>query len=173
MSTLDFELLEDFRFAACILRDLTSAWRVASGQADLNEITWHFTPLPSHGEARNLLRAYLSPLLSGLHPTLELVDLVDDDDQWTRPTVAQMPPSAHSSLFEVCAAELFNHIASQTEYKTCANETCGHLFVRQQGRAIHGQHRTTGVKYCSDTCARAQNQRAYRRRQAQARPSPT
>jgi hypothetical protein len=158
----DLEVLEEFRFAARLLRDLTSAWRVVSGQASPDAITWHYTQESSHREARALLR-HLSPLLRGLHPTLDLMDRLDDAAS-DAPTTAQAPSTRWANLYEICAAELFNHIANETDYKTCANETCQKLFVRQRGRAIHGQHRTTGVMYCSSNCARAQNQRAYRRR---------
>jgi hypothetical protein len=163
-SSTGFELLEEFRFAARVLRDLTSAWRVVSGQIEPDQIRWVWTPAPSHGEARALLRGFLSPLLRDLHPRLEVVDTVPED-QWAAPIIATHPVKRSTSLFEACAAELYNHIVAQTVYKLCANETCGRLFVLQRGRAAHGQHRTTGVKYCSSNCARAQNQRKYRRRQ--------
>jgi hypothetical protein len=73
-------------------------------------------------------------------------------------------PHGFVSLYSYCCLELFNHIVEGAEYRVCANETCDKLFVRQEGRAIHRQHRSKGVKYHSPECARAQAQREYRRR---------
>jgi hypothetical protein len=67
-------------------------------------------------------------------------------------------------LYAVCCLELFNHLMEHAQVRRCANERCGRPFARQRGRAEHGQYRLRGVKYCSTYCARAQAQRAYRRR---------
>ena len=67
-------------------------------------------------------------------------------------------------LYAVCCLELFNHLVEHAQVRRCANERCGRPFARQRGRAEHGQYRLRGVKYCSTYCARAQAQRAYRRR---------
>jgi hypothetical protein len=74
------------------------------------------------------------------------------------------PAPADVTLFEVLALELFRHIAENASYKRCANESCGRTFVRQDGGAVHGQSRMTGVLYCSRLCANAVAQRRYRRR---------
>jgi hypothetical protein len=74
-----------------------------------------------------------------------------------------MSAVAHNAYSAMCL-QLFNHIAENATYSTCASETCGRLFVRQLGRAKYDQHRTAGVRFCSKECARAQAQRQYRRR---------
>jgi hypothetical protein len=72
-------------------------------------------------------------------------------------------------IYSCLCLQLFNHIAEEAIYLTCHNEKCGRLFVRQQGRSQKGVHRTTGVMYCSDYCARAQGQRELRKRKAAAK----
>jgi hypothetical protein len=74
-----------------------------------------------------------------------------------------------ATLYSVALLQLVNDLAEDVPYLTCANETCGRLFVRQRGRSEYGGHRMQGVMYCSNTCARAQYQREKRRRDRAAR----
>ena len=97
---------------------------------------------------------------SGLVPFHPEVRIGQNEDD---PGLA-MPYGGGHGFYFICCLELFNHMAENATYKVCANDACGRLFVRQEGRAVHGQHRTRGIKYCSSECARAQAQRAYRRR---------
>ncbi|MFD7645667.1 hypothetical protein ACFV4P_34045 [Kitasatospora sp. NPDC059795] len=60
--------------------------------------------------------------------------------------------------------QLYNHLAEGSFVRRCGNANRGRNFVRQRGRAEYGQHRTSGVKYCSRECARAQAQRELRHR---------
>jgi hypothetical protein len=169
------ESLTEFRFASRCIRDLVTAWQIVQSDSDpAKDVAWAAIPsgyshIPSPTtidgrvhvvESRTAVLTFLAHMLqAGLlpfHPRL-----VRSED----------PPSGREYLFEgaplysVCCLELFNHIAEHATYRHCANETCGRTFVRQTGRAEAGQHRTSGVKYCSSHCARAQAQRDHRARQ--------
>jgi len=166
------ETLTEFRFAASAIKDLVTAWRVVSGQIPQGDAQWvsevwedgrtsgprlNSDPWEPGGPQR-LLSGYLSDAMSVFTPTISFE--------------ASMPaePGESPPLYCVLCLELFNHILDNAAYRTCANETCGRLFVRQQGRSEHGQHRASGVLYCSHSCARAQANRAYRRRRRSGRP---
>jgi hypothetical protein len=69
------------------------------------------------------------------------------------------------SLFPVCALELFNHVVAQARYHICKNETCGRLFVHQEGRSATGRHRSDS-QFHNRYCAKAQAQREYNRRKS-------
>lgn len=67
-------------------------------------------------------------------------------------------------LYGGLCAQLFNVMADDIPVRQCDNETCGRWMQRQEGRSEQGQHRSKGVMYCSRACARAQAERARRRR---------
>lgn len=75
------------------------------------------------------------------------------------------------TVYSVAFLQLYNHLAEDATIRVCANETCRRTFVRQRGRAAYGQNRTSGIKYCTRECARAQAQRELRRRRKQQTPS--
>jgi hypothetical protein len=74
------------------------------------------------------------------------------------------------TIYSVAFLQMYNHIAENATIRECANETCRRAFVRQRGRAEYGQNRTSGIKYCTRECARAQAQRELRRRRKQQSP---
>jgi hypothetical protein len=155
------ETLDEFRFGATLMRDLVACWRLLS--EEIEPESWECPlwypeqraetyPWTDNGP-EFVLSSVLGEGLRSYSPTLMLSE-GDDTPSLYHP----------GSLWFVLCLELFNHIVDNSHYRLCHNKTCGRLFVLQEGRAAHGQHRTRGVKYCSADCARAQAQREYRRR---------
>jgi hypothetical protein len=182
--------LESFAFAARCFRDLLTAWRVVRGERV--EASAHSWELALRGEAERPLDSGYTPELTALllltdgltgllahitpfvlpTPTPDDLLLEDEPSEYVAPAPLvvkgadiEIPRKrGSSSLTELCALELFNHIAENATYRTCENESCLRPFVRQYGRAEHGQSRLSGIKFCSYACAQAQTQRTYRRR---------
>jgi hypothetical protein len=160
------ETLAEFRFGARLVRDLLRAWRWQRNGLTPTD-RWEFLPeifSPQTPEAAaELADDWAHGLLSAFYPQFVRVEITGTGEmRRTEPYFSAVP------LLSLMALELYNHACEDAEYKICQNETCGRLFVRQKGRALHGQHRTAGVKYCTSECARAQAQRSYRRRNRQA-----
>jgi len=175
------ETLDEFRFAARCLRDLTCAWRMFKEGTPASDVHWvspqHSDPefLQEDGFPLFLLSEALPNwFLRTFSPRLTFY--------WTPPLPAgpgfsNLPPRQGGinidpmrrpiggRLYSICALELFNHIVENAEYLICANENClQKLFVHQQGGAKKVWHRSHGVLYCSPSCAHAVAQREYRRR---------
>lgn len=155
------ETIAEFRFAAEHLRDLVAARRIETGELKSSEVDWRtvereqveFDPMPANFLAASV-NVGLPPGAIGLY-----VGEAHPEVTW----------AGAASLYSICCLELFNHVAENATYRTCANETCRRLFVRQEGRAEFAQHRMKGVRFCSERCKGVQKQREYRRRQAKAR----
>ncbi len=67
-------------------------------------------------------------------------------------------------LYSIAVLQMFNDFVEQVDFRTCPAEKCGRIFLRQRGRSQF-YSRTTGVLYCSPSCANAQAQREWRRKQ--------
>jgi hypothetical protein len=158
------ETMTEFRLGASLIRDVLQAWRSQRDDVAQSE-PWEFLPEifdepTSPDGAAEHADDLTHGLLSAFYPQFVRINITPDGQtRGGEPYFSEVP------LISLMALEIYNHACENAEYKTCQNETCGRLFVRQEGRALHGQHRRTGVKYCTSECARAQAQRAYRRRQ--------
>ena len=161
---LDVQKIESVRVHAWCLRDAVRLWQVQTGQLSIEELgqIWelgalNMAPPKDVDGAVVLLAQILNAGLRPFHARLEYFRLGE-------PTTYHGPywPNLYSAL----CLQFFNHVLEEAVYLRCANETCGRLFVHQRDRAKQGQYRSTGVKYCSNYCARAQGQRELRRRKA-------
>ncbi|MEU6746691.1 hypothetical protein ABZ914_10755 [Spirillospora sp. NPDC046719] len=77
-----------------------------------------------------------------------------------------LPQERSVSVYAVACLQLYNLMVNKVPVRVCANETCGRRFSQQIGTAKYGQHRKSGVKYCSNACGKAQNERERRRRKS-------
>ena len=113
--------------------------------------------LPEHETLKDVQDLYIQDLLDDLEGTLNAA--LGKFSVGIGGLDSRMP-----TIYSVSFLQMWNHITEHASLRRCANEPCSNTFVRQRGRSEYGQHKTTGVKYCSRECARAQAQRELRRR---------
>jgi len=166
--------LADFVEAARFLRDITTAWRILNEDRTLSpeRAQWEHIGYTGGEVSRDAALAVIhdrfSPLLRQFALAFDFRP--ESEEEQHTPVTGPLEitptrgPSDSLRLHEICALELFNHIAGREIYRDCNNETCGRAFVTQYGRSEHGMSKRKGVLYCSAACAQAQASREYRRR---------
>jgi hypothetical protein len=142
-------------------------WTASQTEGGLEELAEEFVTeealqhirhdLPEHETLTDIQNIYIQDLLEELAATLNAA--LGKFNVGIGGLASRQP-----TIYSISFLQIYNHITEGAVLLGCANEPCGNLFVRQRGRAEFGQHRTTGVKYCSNSCARAQGQRELRRR---------
>ncbi len=155
--------LDAVRFHLAVLRSLARhllAYLEHDSEADVVSI-WAdegaFAPRTA-GDAWTLWKKLLD---RGLSTFAVHIRLASDDDAAGRP----MP----TSLYSCVCLELARYLtsATKTTVQRCANDRCRQPFTKQRGRSQFGQHRSTGVRFCSPLCAKAQSERDRRVRRRQ------
>jgi hypothetical protein len=170
----EYLLIEEFVLHVRLLRDLVRIFRAHKDEISFEEAwsSWEseefLVSLAGPGEARAVdMRRFLTAHLShALRPFYLVVSA--RSEEYSLEERKFFRSDWDFSPFAAMALQLRNDIAENAAYHVCRNEGCGHLFVRQRGRASLGQYRTAGVKYCSPACSRAQAQRDLRRRRREA-----
>jgi hypothetical protein len=131
--------------------ELASGWRLEDAGVGLSyhiNKSWGLAYQVTTEAALADLADHLNPALVPFHVRLE----------------AGTEPAPRINVYQAACLQLANDVANTTPVRHCANERCGKLFTRQRGRGDAERHRLKGVRYCTDTCARAQAQREARRR---------
>jgi len=118
---------------------------------------------PQHAEDAWIV--FVTLLNEGLRAYQARAEYIPDEFLDTHTTIGGPDPDLYSGL----CLQLLNIVTEDLPVLRCANTNCKRVFLRQEGRAEKGQHRTTGVMYCSRQCARAQANRNYRQRQRKGR----
>jgi hypothetical protein len=172
------ETLDECRFAARCLRDLTAGWRMYRDGTTASKVRW-LSPDESDPEllsefpevllTRLLPEVFLRPFSPYLtfywEPTRRSARLYDHPPGEEGVHVDPQRRPVTNRLYPILALELFNHIVENADYLICGNENCQQKnFVHQQGRKKKW-HRSKGVDYCSYACAHAVAQRRYRQKQ--------
>lgn len=80
-------------------------------------------------------------------------------------SVGSPRPVSSPSAFSAAMLQILQMMNTGWSVRFCSNERCGRPFTRQRGRSRYGQgQHSTGVKYCSHSCAKAQLERERRAR---------
>jgi hypothetical protein len=139
--------------------DLAEAW-LSEGFAET--VGYWEDLVPSLSGYWEYFQAYMNQGLGAFSPRVETIPEMliraDEDEPPSRPL--------ETDLCSAACAQVFNLMLEGHTARRCANETCGRIFVHQQGGSRFGQYRNVGVQYCKPACGRAQASRQYRRRKA-------
>jgi hypothetical protein len=162
----DRTTVEDARWWLKTARALAGVWARASRGEDpadawSAEGFWEEPELPRETACWDRFAHALS---IGLRPFQATVEHVDASGK-------AHPVGGTVDLYSAACLQVFNLIVGECNAVRCENETCEHVFAHQLGGSQFGQHRSKGLRFCTPECARAQTQRAYRRRRKAAAKS--
>ena len=109
-------------------------------------------------------RSFASTLNTGLRSFTVHVVAFDEATESNKKPPPQVP---QPDLFSVACLQLYNILLEGAPLVHCQNETCGETFVYQrdeEGFRSASRARSKGVRFCSRSCGKTQNQRDRRRK---------
>jgi hypothetical protein len=151
--------LEDARWWLKTARALAGVWREASLDGGDPVSAWSAEGFPINTDW-TCWAMFTVALNEGLEPFrahVEHAAPLDDGSEF----VFGLP---EVGLYSAACRQVFNLAVEQPTARRCESATCGRVFVHQLGGAKHRQHRSTGLRFCTPECARAEASRQYRRR---------
>lgn len=174
------ELIDEQKVAIAWIRDLARLW-IQFREDGLEEPPDRWESGPFGIKKPRTKEACIEALTSGITAALQPMTrylfmtfgevLTPDEmetppraEPWKQPFTYPQPP-----VYSLIVYQLYEHMTENAEYRTCQNETCRRLFVRQvNGAGEKGRSRTEGLLYCSKRCGQVQAQRDYRKRKKDA-----
>jgi hypothetical protein len=163
-------------FYQAALANAVALWRFISGELTAEDLmeNWWTDDVGTGSLPSSWLRDGDSWQYVATRPELSkaIFDLTHHLNPALLPFHVRLEPYVFGSdvrvnVYQAACLQLVNDIAERVPYRRCANERCGKLFTRQRDRGESDRYRSKGVRYCSSACARAQAQRAVRRRKRQ------
>lgn len=152
--------IEELRASLAVVRLLGAHFVTSKLGGDLVDLWRVVYPVERESDCWGLFATYYEVALSKahVHPQIEFFY---DEDGLVRGDVGP------HDLIDALTLQLAELIDSGLAVRVCKFKPCRKPFVRQRGRAKHGQYRTSGVMYCREECANAHAQRQSRLRKAQ------
>lgn len=154
--------LDEFRMRAQLLRDMHRVWLACTENISFEDVAYQWESrwlwMNAPGSTEDALARFLVPRLNrGLHGVSIRLEIDAPQPEDPLNELVGAP-----NLYTALCMQLWQSIQGQSEWRRCANESCGRWISTK--RTSNGQHSRSGVKYCDEYCANAERQRRWRKR---------
>lgn len=153
--------LDEVRTTATVLKTLVEHWTLHVKDDDPRK-AWGQLAAGGYVDPTTAWTTFVFAINVLLRPFSPRITVVQEPPRRTWAFDGAAEAVLQPILANTLALHLYNAIIEEVEPRTCPE--CGTPFIRQEGRARHAQHRTTGVTYCSSRCARRKADREWKRK---------